>query len=89
MPETHVLTPIQCLVLERVAAARNMARYYVLSIEPTLFGDAALVRAWGRIGRRGKQRIDLYAGKRQASVALDVWLARKTKRGYVRRAVER
>jgi predicted DNA-binding WGR domain protein len=27
-----------------------MARYYVLSIEPSLFGDASLIRQWGRIG---------------------------------------
>ena len=28
---------LQVLVLERVDRARNMARYYVLSVEPTLF----------------------------------------------------
>jgi hypothetical protein len=27
-----------------------MARFYALAIEPTLFGDMALVREWGRIG---------------------------------------
>ncbi|WP_461324638.1 WGR domain-containing protein [Bradyrhizobium diazoefficiens] len=26
-----------------------MARFYVLTIEPTLFGDTALVREWGRL----------------------------------------
>lgn len=36
---------LQVLVLERRDPALNMARFYVLSIEPTLFGDAALVRA--------------------------------------------
>ncbi len=35
---------LQVLVLERVDRARNMARFYVLSIEPTLFEDLALVR---------------------------------------------
>ncbi len=37
-----------------------MARYYVLSIEPSLFGDAALIREWGRIGRTGQRRVELY-----------------------------
>lgn len=34
--------PIHFLVLERVNASRNMARYYVLSIEATLFGNTAV-----------------------------------------------
>jgi predicted DNA-binding WGR domain protein len=37
------------IVLERVDPARNIARYYVLSIEPTLFAKHTLVRRWGRI----------------------------------------
>ena len=40
---------LQMLVLERRDPSRNMARFYVLAIEPTLFGDMALVREWGRI----------------------------------------
>jgi predicted DNA-binding WGR domain protein len=85
MIDASALPPLQLLVLDRIAAADNMARYYVLSIEPTLFGDAALVREWGRIGHGGKRRLDLYTDDRQAAIALDLWLARKTKRGYRRR----
>jgi hypothetical protein len=40
------------ILLERIDPACNMARYYVLSIEPTLFGDQALIRGWGRIGSK-------------------------------------
>ncbi|MGA8586182.1 MAG: hypothetical protein WB715_20525 [Roseiarcus sp.] len=32
---------LQVLVLERVDRAKDMARFYVLSIEPTLFEDLA------------------------------------------------
>ncbi|MCA1304938.1 WGR domain-containing protein [Nitratireductor aquimarinus] len=46
--------------LKRIDPARNMARYYTLSVEPTLFGDAALVRQWGRIGTRGQFKINLF-----------------------------
>src|SRR5271166_4276187 len=53
-------TLLQVLVLERVDRAKNMARFYVLSIEPTLFEDLALVRRWGRIGSVGCERIDLH-----------------------------
>ena len=34
------------ILLELIDPTQNMARYYVLSIEPTLFGDSALVREW-------------------------------------------
>ena len=73
---------LNMLVLERRDERRNMARFYVLSIEPTLFGDAALVREWGRIGSPGRRRLDLYADSGKAGEALDMWLARKTRRGY-------
>ena len=76
---------VQYLVLERCDPARNMARFYVLTIEPTLFGDTALVREWGRLGQRGRRRLDLFAGRVQAVEALEAWLVRKTRRGYVRR----
>jgi predicted DNA-binding WGR domain protein len=76
---------VQYLVLERRDPARNMARFYVLTIEPTLFGDTALVREWGRLGQRGRRRLDLFAGRVQAAEALEAWLVRKARRGYVRR----
>ncbi len=81
--DDHVL---QMLVLERHDPSRNMARFYVLAIEPTLFGDMALVREWGRIGSLGRRRLDLHANVTSAGEALDVWLARKARRGYQVRA---
>ncbi|WP_404513759.1 WGR domain-containing protein [Bradyrhizobium ottawaense] len=44
-----------------------MARFYVLAIEPTLFGNTALVREWGRLGQRGRRRMDLFAGRSRPS----------------------
>ena len=32
--------------LRRIDRSRNMARFYALSVEPDLFGGAALVRQW-------------------------------------------
>lgn len=63
-----------------------MARFYVLSIEETLFGDAVLVREWGRIGAIGRRRLDLFEEKAQAGEALEHWLCRKVRRGYRRRS---
>lgn len=73
---------LQVLVLDRIDASQNMARYYVLSIEPTLFGDTAMVREWGRIGSVGQRRTDLYAHHEGARMALGTWLNRKRRRGY-------
>ena len=71
---------LQVLVLERRDPSLNMARFYVLAIEPTLFGDAALVREWGRIGSLGRRRLDLQADAATAVEALEVWLQRKARR---------
>ena len=73
---------VQLLVLERREPAVDMARFYVLSIEETLFGDTALVREWGRIGTAGRRRMDLFERRAQASEALELWLGRKVRRGY-------
>jgi predicted DNA-binding WGR domain protein len=77
---------LQMLVLERRDESRNMARFYVLAIEPTLFGDSALVREWGRIGSWGRRRLDLYDDAKASGEALETWLRRKERRGYRQRA---
>lgn len=59
-----------------------MARFYRLSVEPSLFGDAALVREWGRIGTSGRRRLDLFADAAQADEALHRLAASKLSRGY-------
>jgi predicted DNA-binding WGR domain protein len=48
------------LHLRRIDPARNMARFYGLSIQPTLFGGASLVRNWGRIGTKGQMVIKTF-----------------------------
>jgi predicted DNA-binding WGR domain protein len=74
---------IQFLVLHRCDPSCNMARYYVLSIEPSLFGGATLIREWGRLGRSGQRRIELYENQSCAMEALETWLQRKQRRGYL------
>ena len=77
---------LNVLVLERVDRTKNMARYYVLSVEPTLFAESSLVRRWGRIGGAGQTRIDLHASPPLAQIALNTWLERKRRGGYRLRA---
>ena len=37
-----------------------MARFYKIDVQPTLFGEWAAVREWGRIGRAGTVRIEAH-----------------------------
>lgn len=71
--------------LRRLDPARNMARFYHLSIESSLFGDVALVREWGRIGRRGRLRVDLYRQLDEAQAAFVAIERAKRRRGYLDR----
>ena len=76
---------IQYLVLDRCNPGANMARFYALSIEASLFGDATLLRERGRIGTAGQRKIELHDSKETALEALEMWLRRKQSRGYVAR----
>lgn len=75
------LYPYQ-LYCERIDRARNMARYYMLSIQPTLFGETAVVRSWGRIGKSGGEKSEVFETEAQAALRF-LELARcKRRRGY-------
>jgi predicted DNA-binding WGR domain protein len=70
------------LYVERTDATKNMARYYAMSIEATLFGDACLTRRWGRIGSKGQQMAHHFDREEEAvRLFLDL-LQTKRKRGY-------
>jgi predicted DNA-binding WGR domain protein len=81
-------SPSLHIVLERVDPARNIARYFVLSIEPTLFAKHTLIRRWGRIGSLGRECLQFFGGEdaSRAQVTLETWLTRKRKRGYTPRS---
>ena len=46
------------LRFERRDTAKRTLRFYTLQVMPNLFGEWGLLRAWGRIGRRGQVRAD-------------------------------
>lgn len=43
------------LHFRQIDPSRNRARFYVLELVPTLFGETVLLRRWGRIGTGGQQ----------------------------------
>lgn len=68
--------------LTRIDAAHNMRRFYRLDVQPTLFGEFALVREWGRIGRAGQVKSTPYATPAEAMAALECQRSAKRRRGY-------
>lgn len=59
-----------------------MARFYALSIEPTLFGDICLTRRWGRIGTRGQMKAMSFAHEEEALTLFARIQRQKARRGY-------
>jgi len=75
------------LRLEKIDPARNYRRWYVLSVQPTLFGEWALIREWGRIGNNGGESDSaLYPSELDAVSACNAVKATKIRRGYVAQA---
>ncbi len=75
--------PPPALLLHRIDHTHNMARYYALSVEMTLFGGSSLVRHWGRMGTRGQCKIDLFEDMAAAAHAMHRLATLKGKRGYL------
>lgn len=71
--------------LERHDPARNMARFYRITVVPTLFGDWAVIREWGRIGSPGTLREAWFDSEEEALDESRKLLEKKQKRGYAGR----
>lgn len=68
--------------LRKVDPVRNMARFYMLTVQPSLFGEWCLVREWGRIGSPGRVISDPFPSPAEAQAALDKIQRAKMQRGY-------
>jgi predicted DNA-binding WGR domain protein len=42
--------------MTRADPKKNMARWYEIDVEPTLFGECTFERHWGRIGSAGQSK---------------------------------
>ena len=71
------------VTLTRTAQERRMVRFYVLDVQPDLFGEWCFVREWGRIGRSGQIRTVPYPTENEAHAALARQRRVKERRGYV------
>lgn len=78
---TMLIQPYQ-LYVERTDAAKNMARFYALAIQPTLFGTPCLTRRWGRIGSTGQTMVHHFVREEEAVAMFLELLRAKRARGY-------
>ncbi len=62
--------------------AQNMAGSYRIWVTPTLFGDYAVVREWGRIGSPGTVREEWFESEAEAIQDGLALCRRKERRGY-------
>lgn len=69
--------------LVHVRPAENMARFYSMSVQATLFGEWSLVREWGRIGRGGQVKASSFDTETAAVAELERLRRQKIRRGYM------
>ncbi|MVF23958.1 WGR domain-containing protein [Methylocaldum sp. BRCS4] len=68
--------------LNGIDLERNMARFYRITVTPTLFGDWALIREWGRIGSPGTVREEWFETVERTTQAAVKLNRQKPRRGY-------
>jgi predicted DNA-binding WGR domain protein len=73
---------VQTLRLVSLDPSRNRARVYVLTWQPTLWGEIALVRTWGRLDHPGRSQMTIYPDRHQAQTDLRRLLRRRLQHGY-------
>jgi predicted DNA-binding WGR domain protein len=62
---------------------RNINRFYVIEVMPSLFGDWTVMREWGRRGSPGTMRLDSYRRHDEAQSAEQRTISRRLKHGYI------
>ena len=70
------------VALRRIDPARNMARFYAVEVMPTLFGQWAVVRRWGRVNTDGRRSETWFDDLVTAVTSAGAHAAGKCKRGY-------
>lgn len=59
-----------------------MKRFYGIALQPTLFGEVAVVRCWGRIGTLGRTMSVTFPDQKQAAVTFADTENEKRGKGY-------
>jgi len=77
--------PQPLLRFESIGRERNRARFYILSLQTTLWGEVAFVCSWGRVGGPGRSLARVVGDCGEAAAVFEKAAARRIKRGYLPR----
>lgn len=69
--------------ITRVDPEKNMARWYEIDIQPTLFGEFIVERHWGRIGATGQSKTFWFDNEDAADLMVSQVSIAKARRGYI------
>jgi predicted DNA-binding WGR domain protein len=67
---------------ERVNGPSNRERSYLLAVQPTLVGDIALMRTWGRIGTHDHSLSSTFPDRARAQQTVERLIRRRIQRRY-------
>lgn len=59
-----------------------MHRFYLLTVQPTLFGGVSVIRNWGRIGSSGQTMVQTFEAEDDAAATLLRVEREKRRKGY-------
>lgn len=68
--------------MTRVDPQKNMARFYEIDVQPTLFGEYTVQRHWGRIGSAGQSKTFWFVDETGADKMARSVSNAKSRRGY-------
>jgi predicted DNA-binding WGR domain protein len=67
----------------KVDPERNVRRWYTVAWGPTLFGNWAVVRSWGRVGADWAQcKSEVFEDDDAACIEAEAQVKRRLRRGY-------
>jgi predicted DNA-binding WGR domain protein len=75
---------MSAVTLRRTDQTRHMRRFYLLDVQPDLFGNWSFVRQWGRIANPGRARVDPDPTPQGAQAVLDRHRHGNEGKGYAR-----
>ena len=70
------------VALRRFDPSRNLARFYAVAVQPTLFGSWAVVRRWGRVDTDGRRAETWFDDLHPALTCAEAHAQAKLRRGY-------
>lgn len=67
----------------RIDAAKNIRRFWLSVVTPTMFGGWSVLREWGRIGSPGRVQLRTFGSEEEAQRAEQQGIKKRLRHGYL------